>query len=179
MAAKAATEAGKSKLGLAERLNNNSRRVLALIPPTTSGGMDQPKTLHVRLMQVLTGRNGRLMKIAEKIQSQTHCQASRHVAQAPSAHTHSKALAWIKKLVHHILRHHCTTGALKDVRGRDDGRSASSNASDPLSDFCTRSNRGRIYRAPFLLDRNGAYCAAWPKCTLCTSQQQSTAVGAF
>jgi hypothetical protein len=43
MAAKAATEAGKPKLGLAERLNNNSRRVLALIPPTTSGGMDQPK----------------------------------------------------------------------------------------------------------------------------------------
>jgi hypothetical protein len=33
----------QSILGLAERLKNNPRRVLALMPPTTSGGMDQHK----------------------------------------------------------------------------------------------------------------------------------------
>jgi hypothetical protein len=122
------------------------------------------QTLHVRLMQVLTGRNGRLMKIAERIQSQPHCQASRHVAQAPSTHTHSKALAWIKKLIHHILRHHCTTGAFKGCQ--EDAMTAGppgSNASDPVSDFCTRSNRERIYQAPLSLDRNIAYSTAWPK----------------
>jgi hypothetical protein len=54
-------------LGLAERLKNNPRRAFS---PDASHHLRQhesPQTL--RLMQVLTGRNGRLMKIADKMQS--------------------------------------------------------------------------------------------------------------
>jgi hypothetical protein len=47
-------------LGLAERLKNNPRRAFS---------PDASHHLTLRLMQVLTGRNGRLMKIADKMQS--------------------------------------------------------------------------------------------------------------